>query len=247
MVVNYQEWRHGPERELVPGTLRGYRQVRVESSMIRSPSKPYTWLPGENVAGCNLKKITSIGECGCDTNSNGFLIGRHCGSNLGATIATTCGNCGENFLCDTSPRHPSSAPQRDCVCGFYGAYNLHDLFDAPGVSWSHHYMICVAVVEAYGKIILSTKGFRAEKMKIVALAPYKRDEHHYLCARRSGAGVGLPEYGIDVVRTPEALLRRYPQQDLSNFGVGRVRVDMEAERLWDNIWKNAGKSIDRFI
>ncbi|MER5252920.1 hypothetical protein [Streptomyces sp. NPDC002855] len=58
----------------------------------------------------------------------------------------------------------------DCSCGFYVSYDpLVDFYQNQYNSWH----ICIhAVVECYGKIVLGTKGFRAQKMRILAMAPY---------------------------------------------------------------------------
>lgn len=59
---------------------------------------------------------------------------------------------------DWSPDH--HAPERGCGCGFYATHQSKDTDERGEV---------LGVVEAYGRVIVGTKGFRAEKVKIVAL------------------------------------------------------------------------------
>lgn len=55
------------------------------------------------------------------------------------------------------------APVRECTCGIYAMYGLVDVVAAYGSN-----VVVTGVIEASGKILLGTKGFRAEKARIVA-------------------------------------------------------------------------------
>jgi hypothetical protein len=64
----------------------------------------------------------------------------------------------ETAKCLGRNKHHEPAPKLECTCGLYAYYNRTGLL----------YPIA-GVVEASGKIILGTKGIRAEKMKIIAM------------------------------------------------------------------------------
>jgi hypothetical protein len=55
----------------------------------------------------------------------------------------------------------------DCQCGFYGYFDGSDDY--------HENAMVTAVVEAYGEVVIGTRGFRAKKARIVALL-VKADE-----------------------------------------------------------------------
>lgn len=59
----------------------------------------------------------------------------------------------------TAPCAPESVPRRPCGCGFW-AYWQPEAVDRSGVS---------GVVEGFGRTLIGTRGFRAEKARIVAL------------------------------------------------------------------------------
>lgn len=77
---------------------------------------------------------------------------------LGADIFT--------ILVKYGDRHTSPAPDRRCVCGFYAGYTPGDTLNAPSTANSDYF----GVVEATGGVILGERGFRAEKMRILALS-----------------------------------------------------------------------------
>jgi hypothetical protein len=58
---------------------------------------------------------------------------------------------------------------KGCTCGFYVSYDPTVDFYAT----THHQHVH-AVVECYGSVVLGTKGFRAQKLKVVAMAPFDR-------------------------------------------------------------------------
>jgi hypothetical protein len=62
---------------------------------------------------------------------------------------------------------PHEAPREGCTCGFYGYYTP-DLIDK---TFNDNSWTCCAAVEVWGKVILGTKGFRAEKMRILGIVP----------------------------------------------------------------------------
>lgn len=60
-----------------------------------------------------------------------------------------------------------NVPLEGCTCGFYG-YCTPELIDT---TYNSNVWTCCAVVEVWGKVILGTKGFRAEKMRILGVVP----------------------------------------------------------------------------
>lgn len=64
---------------------------------------------------------------------------------------------------------------KNCTCGFYVGYHPTGDFYAGHIDRSIGKICLHAVVECYGKIVLGTKGFRAQKLRIVAMAPYRRE------------------------------------------------------------------------
>lgn len=64
--------------------------------------------------------------------------------------------------CDLCRSNTHAPPVRDCTCGIYGWYSPHDtrLVEAD----------VFGVVEATGRVVLASHGFRAEQARILALA-----------------------------------------------------------------------------
>lgn len=58
---------------------------------------------------------------------------------------------------------------KSCTCGFYASFDPKTDFYSTTTDQHVH-----AVVEAYRKIVVGTRGFRAQKLKVVALAPFHR-------------------------------------------------------------------------
>jgi hypothetical protein len=116
------------------------------------------------------------------------------------------------------PRHP--APGDECACGLYAYYAVAD---AESHSWP-----ITAAVQARGKLVLHGTGFRAERMRVVALAfaddlgDDVQSQRYREVARRASAwwkvpllrleelAASLPEFGSPV---PEQL--RPPKEDSS--------------------------------
>lgn len=63
---------------------------------------------------------------------------------------------------DVSGKGHSSSPYEECKCGIYGWYQ-------PEWTSLYHSGSVMGVVEYSGKILMGTRGFRAEKAKIVAI------------------------------------------------------------------------------
>ena len=69
-----------------------------------------------------------------------------------------------------------SAPNRKCRCGFYAHYDpQEDFYAGTYWYWQDKYLwqnaaLVKAVVELSGRVVMGTKGVRAERMKIVAIS-----------------------------------------------------------------------------
>ncbi len=65
--------------------------------------------------------------------------------------------------------HP--APTNDCVCGFYANWTLADMIESANSDQANailgYSFLGIGLVEAFGRVILHERGFRAEYMQIV--------------------------------------------------------------------------------
>lgn len=125
---------------------------------------------------------------------------------------------GQDCPCDLCARGRHAAPVRDCTCGIYGWYSPEDTRLVRGHVFG--------VVEASGRVVLASHGFRAQSARIVALAiepvrgragsftlsfgpePPSTDELH-------GLARWAKEQGIPVFATRAELLAEYPPEDVS--------------------------------
>jgi hypothetical protein len=62
----------------------------------------------------------------------------------------------------------------ECACGFYAYLNGHNEYN--------HVSRVTGIIEGYGETLIGTRGFRAQKAKILALAPGVRDGHPAIVA-----------------------------------------------------------------
>lgn len=116
----------------------------------------------------------------------------------------------------SSARHRS--PDNGCTCGIYAHY-------LPLESYEKVRNSVFGVVEASGKILMGTKGFRAEKAKVVALAGYGSCNQFFENTHKT-RGV-YPEdvvdfctsIGVPYFPTVKQMVFEFPQTDLSSLGV----------------------------
>jgi hypothetical protein len=127
-------------KDLVPGTLRGYRAWTMNrySGKLRSVSMAYTWDPG------------SHRPAACYYHAQSVVI------SLAEEVPIW------------KPAHP--APAARCSCGYYATYDLHNLYAFRSWHQMNISSIVIGTVKAYGSVVLGTIGFRAEYMEIEALA-----------------------------------------------------------------------------
>lgn len=94
------------------------------------------------------------------------------------------------------PNH--AAPHATCSCGIYAWYRPGDLADDGDV---------FGVIEATGRVLLGTSGFRAERARIVAL-----------CVPDDGDGIATrlaARYGVPAFTAPADLLDAFPPEDVT--------------------------------
>lgn len=134
------------------------------------------------------------------------------------------------YSADLYSRH-CNAPAEGCFCGFYGYYTP-ELIDT---TFNSNAGTCCAVVEVWGKVILGTKGFRAQKMKILGVvAPDEVVrcaptvgmvvEEMGLWAREAERqvyynawGITVQRYGVREYPTIEDMVSSHPPQDVSHL------------------------------
>lgn len=156
----------GDDYEFAAGSIKGMRSWSIDDQgRLRGVSFPALWTPGENTATCrktpdrepcpqaaSLKKPIGERRCPCG-----------CGETVKVAAYSTCGAEGcENGTHPAGQRHDFEA---DCGCGFW-AYDEHSFEEHGDVT---------GIVEAWGKVTIGTKGFRAEKAKVVALCRGSQD------------------------------------------------------------------------
>lgn len=120
-----------------------------------------------------------------------------------------------SVLGETKEEH--SSPDMDCSCGIYAHY-------LPLESYERTYNI-FGVIEASGRILMGTKGFRAEKAKIVALSGYGPSTQ-WFTTREKTRGIFPPDVvdfctsiGVPYFPTVKQMVYEFPQVDLTSLGV----------------------------
>ncbi|HEU0101028.1 MAG TPA: hypothetical protein VFR07_01765 [Mycobacteriales bacterium] len=120
-------------------------------------------------------------------------------------------------------------PARDCACGFYGWY------DPSGTTGS--YGGATAVIAASGRIVLGDRGFRAGRARVeaVALPMLLRWQPRGAARARRLLAEVYPD--VQVYRSPRAMLRHYPPDDVRGLGVGPVdRTPLRCRRAAHALW-----------
>jgi len=192
---------------LVPSTLRGFRLWQLSSAGLKALVQKSIWPKDDQMVAKCLNSI--LGSL--RINWNGDTVGEH------------------------GPE--DQIPVHGCTCGIHARYNPSDLEDLIGntpnaVPGWYGATIMAGVVEASGKIILGTRGFKAEKARIIALAPFlfsdqdTYDSYDTQRRLRHAAAVYSAEYYNDY----DYLVNNYPMADLTEFGIAPYQVttlDME--------------------
>ncbi len=116
------------------------------------------------------------------------------------------------------------SPAIECTCGIYAHYLPLESYEKPRNS-------IFGVVECSGKLLMGTKGFRAEKAKVVALAGYGACNQFFENTEKT-RGV-YPEdvvdfctsIGVPYFPTVKQMVFEFPQTDLSSLGVPTEELD----------------------
>ncbi len=166
------------QRPLVVGTITGLRAFKVDRlGRLTGHQLPTVWTPGENVAVCRRQDGT-LGAAAMRYVSQVYGSG---GMISGPPIRTSqpppwvsnpacmCPLCTGVYRPD-APRHeveaPSPKPAHDlvsltCSCGFWAYFD--------GTNAYKDTVSVTGIIEGYGRVVAGTRGFRAEKARIVAL------------------------------------------------------------------------------
>lgn len=142
---------------------------------------------------------------------------------------------------DTSPSLDHDAPEANCKCGFYVNYYPQNSF----YDKSYDKTYPRGVVEASGRVILGQKGFRAQKVRLVALFPVRFDLGMYVAEV-------FP--WVRLFTDIDKMYEAYPQEDLTSLiGEDTVKRNTESS-LWKSIvdqstfttfdWQNAALQYD---
>lgn len=135
------------DRPLIAGSLVGLRSFGVDA---------YGRLTGVNYRRVFTPEV-NVARCAGDSRKGGFIIGpMHL-----AGLSCGCPMCRPTVeTAKTAPDH--RVAQLDCTCGFY-AY-----FDREANPY-HKNGNVLGLVEGFGNVTVGSRGFRAEKAKLVAL------------------------------------------------------------------------------
>lgn len=140
--------------DLALGSVRGLRSFRVDpDGTLRGVVHADEWTPGENTATCHTP---TPGTCACGA---GVTV---VSTMLGGFITMRCTEHTDGCTGETPCAPPEQLPSPDCACGFYAYTDRSNEYANPSTA--------TAVVEGYGRTIVGTRGFRAQKARIVALA-----------------------------------------------------------------------------
>ena len=113
-------------------------------------------------------------------------------------------------------------PDKDCKCGFYLNYYPQNSFYDKSQNSTHPR----GVVEASGHMVLGEKGFRAQKMRLVALTPI---------TFALGAYVAEVFPWVKLFTKAEEMYEKYPQDDLTSLLGEEVVERNTTTSLWDTL------------
>src|SRR5688572_25634980 len=130
----------------------------------------------------------------------------------GWASSTAIARCVDPFgRVDMAPRPTHPAPAAGCTCGLYAYYRpVTEMFARPPIPFPlfpgdrAHEMVFGAV-EVAGRVILATRGLKAERMRILGLVIPDAATAQRMAAR----------YNVLAYSSPGALLADFPPQDFS--------------------------------
>lgn len=122
--------------------------------------------------------------------------------------------CKRKILKDTE--HAHEAPGRTCHCGFYGWYDPFNI-ENTGVANAISNTSVLAAVEVWGRVILGTKGFRAQKLRVKGVVPPQwlvadRNQEHYFAWIEQ-----VEKLGAEVFPTLMDMMMKYPKPDVKDL------------------------------
>ena len=174
----------GTEYEFAVGSLQGLRAWDMDDlGRLHGVTHRLVWVPGENVSVCEQKReipcpnkvaprdrLPKLSEAAVESIPKKKRRGRKSGPQDLAPwerdLLTAMNRCGDPTC--YAGKHTVPMDHRfdaSCSCGFW-AYDEAS-FTAQGE--------IVGVIDAYGKTTIGTKGFRAEKAKIIGLSRTNRE------------------------------------------------------------------------
>lgn len=214
------DWQDHGGRPLYAGTLRGYRHFSVTASAaIRSVSQRYHYTDGENVAECMHLQRTR----------NRLLEAEEYEEFGPSAFSSDLARITEKVRALLA-RQEAEHAMKTCTCGFYASYDPETNFytDTPANA------VLFGVVEAYGGIVPATKGFRAEKVRIVAICP---SASLFLQSNRSAKiFLGRAYPSVRFYDNKSKLVEDYPQADLTGLlGFNPLKAKQPPPPLWSEI------------
>lgn len=142
--------------EFAVGSTVGIREFRMDSlGRLTGLTHQVVWRPGENLATCRRRKQT---DACMGAHDHSYRMTMHTSSSSWSGMPTRT-----EYADDCTEPNPCKGLDPACACGFYAFYGsestYHDTRPAT----------VTGIVECYGKTVVGTKGFRAEKGQLVAL------------------------------------------------------------------------------
>lgn len=194
---------------LVMGGARGRRAFYLDAGgWLRGVTYRFPWVDGENVAECMVtKKVNVMAK---DTT----IWGVHAPYDIGGVRfyddATVPPELGNGFQWD---RCEGLDPE--CACGFYAYHDGHTQYAMSGPGCRVQ-----AVVEGYGRVVLGTLGYRAEKARILGVVKPPETEAARRRHQMEEQIISLQQTLEAVKARPHVLLGRNPRriEALAVFG-----------------------------
>lgn len=205
---------------LVPGTLRGYR--------LWNTSWRTTYAYGCRLGGCcpapedPVCRHCAGKDPACTWNQEYLLSSsagcgegeRSCGLRAAAIRPWIWRPQGDVARCTSFgawpfqmmlPSQPDDhlSPVRTCSCGYYGWYRPQETFE-------YYNLPVFGCFQAWGRITLGTLGFRAQHVRVEAIASAEPE----VVARLK---VVYPQ--VSVFASPAALVEQFPAQEVASLGV----------------------------
>lgn len=194
-----KEFSDGTEYEFAMGSLQGLRSWNVdEKGRLVAASLGTVWRPGENVAEC-----FAVPYCPRYRSAPWSM------TSTGEPAPCSSPDCTGRY--HTAERHTF---EPNCDCGFW-AFSAEDFYPHATV---------IGVIEAWGKTAIGSKGFRAEKAKILALYTGGKHGHRMRESLTERLAVLYPD--AMQFRGWKNLLAAYP-------GLGTKRWCEVDEGFWD--------------